>query len=101
MGDFLEVAIPAKEPGARRIVLHATRAGDYGTLKFAVNGKADGVTFDGYAEKPAPTGPIQLGVHEPKDGKFVLRAEVVGTNAASTGSRYFFGLDAVLLEKDS
>jgi len=68
-------------------------------LRFAVNGKAVEASFDGYADKPTPTGPINLGVHEPKDGKFRLRAEVVGTNPASTGLRYFFGLDAVLLEK--
>jgi hypothetical protein len=99
VGDFVELAIPAKEPGARKVVLYATRAEDYGMLRFTVNGKAVKATFDGYAEKPTPTGPINLGVHEPKDGRFVLRAEVVGTNPDSTGSKYFFGLDAVLLEK--
>jgi hypothetical protein len=68
-------------------------------LRFAVNGKAAEVTFDGYAVKPAPTGPINLGVHEPKDGKFMLRAEVIGASLASTGPKYFFGLDAVVLDK--
>ena len=68
-------------------------------LRFAVNGHSVEAPFDGYAEKPTPTGPINLGVHEPKDGKLILRAEVVGTNPASTGSRSFFGLDAVLLDK--
>lgn len=57
------------------------------------------VKFDGYAAKPAPTGLISLGVHEPKDGRFVLRAEVAGTNPASTGPRYYFGLDVVVLDK--
>jgi hypothetical protein len=97
-GDFVEVAIPATDSGAKRMVLYATRASDYGLLKFTVNGKVAGQPFDGYAEKPAPSGPISLGVHEPRDGMFVLRVEVVGTSPASTGSRYFFGLDAVLLE---
>ena len=97
--DFVEVAIPAKEPEPRKIALHATRATDYGMLRFTVNGKAVEATFDGYAAKPSPTGPIHLGVHEPKDGKFVLRAEVIGANPASTGPRYFFGLDAAVLEK--
>ena len=83
----------------KKIVLHGTRARDYGTLRFVVNGKAAQVTFDGYAERPAPSGPINLGVHEPKDGKFILRVEVVGTNPAWTGPRYYFGLDAVVLEK--
>ena len=99
VGDFVEVAIPVKEPGARKTVLYGTRAPDYGILRFAVNGEATEGTFDGYAEKPTPTGPINLGIHEPKDGKFVLRAEVIGANAAATGAKYFFGLDAVLLEK--
>jgi hypothetical protein len=99
VGDFVEITIPAKEPGARKIVLHATRASDYGMLRFTVNGKAAEVTFDGCAAKPAPTGPINLGVHEPKDGKFVLRAEVLGANPASIGLKYFFGLDAVVLNK--
>jgi len=98
VGDFAELAIPAKEAGAKKVVLYATRATDYGKLRFTVNGKPADVTFDGYAEKPAPSGSISLGVYEPKDGKFMLRAEVVGTNPASTGARYFFGLDAVVLD---
>jgi hypothetical protein len=98
-GDFVELVIPAKEAGAKKIVLHATRAPDYGTLRFSVNGKAITPIFDGYAPKPAPTGPINLGVHEPTDGQFILRAEVAGTNPASTGPRYYFGLDAVVLDK--
>jgi hypothetical protein len=64
-----------------------------------VNGKPAEATFDGYAEKPAPSGPINLGIHEPKNGKFILRVEVAGTNPASTGSKYYFGLDAVVLDK--
>lgn len=99
VGDFVEIAIPATGLEARKIVLHATRATDYGILRFTVNGKAVEQEFDGYAEKPTPTGPISLGVHEPKDGKFILRTEVVGTNAASTGNKYYFGLDAVVIEK--
>lgn len=97
IGDFVELAIPAPESGAKKIVLHATRAADYGSLRFTVNGKIANVKFDGYAARPVPTGPIILGVHEPKDGKFILRVEVIGTNPASTGAKYFFGLDAVVL----
>jgi len=94
----VEIVIPATDPGAKKVVLHATRAKDYGQLRFAVNGKAVEPVFDGYAAQPTPTGPIGLGVHKPKDGKFILRAEVVGANPASTGPKYYSGLDAVLLE---
>ena len=99
VGDFVEIAIPATGTEARKLVLHATRASDYGTVRFTVNGKAAGKDFDGYAEKPTPTGPIDLGVYAPADGKFILRAEVVGTNPASTAAKYYFGLDAVVFEK--
>jgi hypothetical protein len=96
-GDFLELRIPAPGPGAKQLVLHATRANDYGKLRFSVNGKPVEPTFDGYAEQPTPTGPINLGIHEPRDGKLILRAEVVGASAASTGARYYFGLDTAVL----
>ncbi len=96
VGDFVEVAVPAEGTEAKRIVLHATRAPDYGLLRFTVNGETVEPIFDGYAESPAPSGPIDLGVQKPRGGKFVLRAEVIGANPASTGSKYFCGLDAVV-----
>ncbi len=99
VGEFVELSLPAVEPGARKLVLHATKAADYGVLRFTVNGRAIASTFDGYADRPRPSGPIELGVHEPRDGRFVLRAEVIGANPAATGARYCFGLDAVVVEK--
>ena len=39
-----------------------------------------------------------MGIYKPRHGKFVLRAEVLGANLAATGGKYFFGLDAVVLE---
>jgi hypothetical protein len=43
------------------------------------------------------SGPIDVGVFEPKDGRMVLRVEVVGANPAATGTKSYFGLDAVVL----
>src|SRR5262249_44878376 len=77
VGDFVELVVRAKEPGARKIVLYATQAQDCGMLGFSVNGQDIKVSFDGYADKPAPSGPINLGVHAPSDGKFILRAQVI------------------------
>ena len=51
----------------------------------------------GQMRKCLPSGPIELGVFEPKDGKLTLRAEVVGSNTNAVGTRTFFGLDAVVL----
>jgi hypothetical protein len=96
-GDFVEIAVPAPGPGPCRIVLHATRAADYGQLRFSINGQPVPGIFDGYAERPTPTGPLPLGIHAPGDAGFRLRAEVVGANPAATGPRHYFGLDAVVL----
>ena len=98
-GDFVELAIPAREPGARKVVLYPTRAPDYGILRFSVNGTPVQPPFDGYTAKAAPAGPLALGVFEPKNGQFILRVEVIGANPAATGPRYYFGLDAVVLAK--
>jgi hypothetical protein len=98
VGDFVELVIPAPGSGARKIILRTTMSFDYGVLRFAVNGKDTGVSFDGYAPQPTPAGPISLGVHEPRHGRFILRAEVIGSNPASTGKRHFFGLDCVTLQ---
>ncbi len=98
-GDFVEIKVPAGDLAKAKLVMHATRAPDYGKLAFSVNGKAAGVEFDGYAEKPVPSGPIDLGTHEAKNGEFLIRAELTGANPSSSGDKYFAGLDAVVVEK--
>lgn len=101
-GDFVELRIPAPDDGPYGITVYATRSWDYGTLKFSVNGQPAGEemdTFSGRQGLVEPTGPIELGVFEPRDGSFVLRAEVVGGNFAALGTRSFFGIDAVVVEE--
>jgi hypothetical protein len=83
--------------GAKKVTLHATKSYDYGILRLTVNGKQAAKDFDGYAAQPVLSGPVELGVFEPKDGQFVLRVEVVGANPAAKGPKYFLGLDAVVL----
>ncbi len=97
VGDFVEVAIPAVGRSARRLTLYATRANDYATLRFSVNGHAILGDFNGYAGTPTPSGAIPLGVFTPENGRFVLRAEVVGCDARCVGDRYLAGLDAVVV----
>jgi len=45
----------------------------------------------------SPSGPIELGAFEPKDGQFILRVEVVGANRASKNTKSYFGLDAITI----
>jgi hypothetical protein len=97
-GDFVELLVADNVTSKKKVILHATKAPDYGTLRFTINGKAAG-SFDGYAETAQLGGPIDLGVFEPKEGRLVLRAQVTGANPAAKGTRYFFGLDCVVLHE--
>ena len=74
------------------------RVDDYGILRFSVNGQPAGGDADLYAAKPIPSGPIELGMFEPTDGGYRLRAEVVGKNPKSKG--VYFGLDCVVADSE-
>ena len=96
-GDSVTLAIPAAGTAPRRLTLYATKARDYGTLAFTVNGRKVGVTFDGYAANVTPSGPIDLGTHAPEHGRLLLRVDLTGTNPRSDGARFYAGLDAVVV----
>jgi hypothetical protein len=98
-GDFVELEIPVKDAGPQKVALYGTRSWDYGILRFSINGKAAEKDYDAYGKDPAAGGPVDLGVFEPKDGRMILRVEVVGANPASKGTQSYFGLDCVVLSK--
>jgi hypothetical protein len=94
-GDTLELELPAAGAAPARLVLHATRAPDYGILRFRVDGVAAGADFDGFAPQVEPSGPIDLGSFTPRDGRFLVRVEVVGADPRSRGM--LAGLDCVVM----
>ena len=99
-GDSVEFSIPAPDAGLATITIYGTRSWDYGIVRFTVNGKPAGEDVDFYntaGRDVAATGPIVLGVFEPVAGKFTIRAEVMGGNPKSEGTRSFFGLDCLTL----
>ena len=98
-GDFVELQIPVADNQVRKITLYGTKAADYGIVRFSVNGAVAGNDYDAYHSEATTSGPIELGSFQPKDGKLLLRIEVVGTNPASKGARYFFGFDCAVLAK--
>jgi len=98
VGDWAEIEWPALDAAPRKLVLYATQAPDYATLRFRVNGHAVEASLDGYGESVRPAAPFSLGAFPPRDGKFTLRVEVAGANPAAKGAKYFFGLDCVILE---
>ncbi len=97
-GQFVELEIPAPDAQPRQILLHATQAPDFGILKFSVNGTPSTVTSDLWAAEVQPAEPVNLGTFTPKDGRFLLRAEVTGAHPKSTGPRIFYALDCLVLE---
>jgi hypothetical protein len=100
-GKSVELRIPVEGAGPRRVTLYATKSWDYGVLRFAVNGQPAGEELDAFSGRHGlvePTGPIDLGVHQPRDGALTLRVTVVGSNPSSLDPKYFFALDAVRLE---
>jgi hypothetical protein len=99
-GDFVELCLLVEGSGPFRVEVFATRSWDYGIVLFSIDGEATGRGVDLYnhmERKVAATGALDLGVHEARDGRMILRCEVVGGNPASEGSRSFFGLDCVRL----
>ena len=96
-GDFVELAIPAPDASAKKLTLYATKSSDYGILRFSVNGQWAGKDYDSFSPTVILSGPIPLGTFEPKDGRFLLRVEVVGGRPESKNSKSYFGLDAVTL----
>ncbi len=99
VGDAVEIAWPAPDVTPRKLVLYATQAPDYATLRFRVSGQPVTAAFDGYADSVQPAPAFPLGVFVPRDGQFTLRVEVAGANPAAKGTQHFFGLDCVILEK--
>ena len=98
-GMFVELEVPAPDAQPRQIVLYATQAPDFGILRITVNGQPSAATPDLWAGQVQPAEPVRLGVFAPQNGRFLFRAEVTGANPKSTGSRLFFGLDCIVLEK--
>lgn len=98
VGDAIELEFPAPDAKPCQLILYATRASDYGTLRFRVNGMESTASFDGYAENVQPAEPLKLGVFTPEKGRFTIQVAVTGTNEKAVGARFLFGLDCIILE---
>lgn len=99
IGDSLELQIQAPDNTPRKLYLLATRARDYGVLRFTVNRQPAAAEFDGYAQDVGPAAKFLLGTFTPHEGWLNVRAEVTGANAAASGAKYYFGIDGFLLDK--
>lgn len=89
------LVVPVATIGDYQLNLFGTRAPDFGTFQFQIDGEAIGQPIDAYAPIVMPTGRMTLGTVTLAAGRHLLRLEAVGKNAAAT--RYYFGLDAIEL----
>jgi hypothetical protein len=89
----LEVALA---PARRRITVYLTKAPEHGIVRFSINGLPLGDQIDLYHPDKV-NGAFELGtIPGSITYPAVLRVEVVGTNAKSTGIRYGWGLDCIV-----
>lgn len=96
-GDVLELGFSVQKAGKYELILAMTKAADYGQFRLSVNGEPIGDVVDLFNNGVIHTGKIRFGVVTLKQGQNVLGVEVVGTNSASIGDRYMFGLDFIKL----
>ena len=92
-GAIVEVSFKLASPGKYRLRALATRAPDYGKIRFALDGTNIERTFDLFCVDVAPAGSLELGTHSLQEGPHTLRITVVDKNSLSTN--YFFGIDTI------
>jgi len=101
-GEWLDLELPVTAAGRQHVIVYLTKARDYGTVQFHLDGKPVGSTIDCFhPDSVVATGPIELGIVNLKPGTATLRVEAVGTNPKSEGLRYMWGLDCVVLKPAS
>lgn len=99
-GSFIEYELEASGSEPREVVVYGTKAPDYGTVGFYVNGRKSAVTFDGCSAprfNVTNSGPVRLGRFVPENGKLRLKIELIGKNKLAHGTGSIFGLDCITI----
>jgi len=95
-GDKLELELPVEKAGRYELKVGLTKAGDYGIVRFLLDGEKIGEPIDLYDPRVVPTGEISLGTVELSGGTHTLAVEIIGANEKAIKA-YMFGLDYVKL----
>ena len=105
-GDWVELALPVPAVGTYRVVAYLIAAPGYGVVRFSLDGRPQGLPFDGFRLGPDPRSyaildatpspvAVELGTAHLRKVTAMLRLEVVGKAEESRG--YSWGLDCLVL----
>jgi hypothetical protein len=93
-GDRLTLNMPIKEEGKYGIQLNLTKAPDYATVQFYVDGEKAGGPIDLYDAAVVPADSIMLGPLEFGQGEHKLTVEITGAHPEAQKA-YMVGIDQI------
>ena len=98
-GERLTLALPVAIPGKYSIEAVLTRANDYGTVKFLLDGQPlSDKQVDLFGSRVSTTSQLVLGERELTAGEHRLTVEITGANPEALKA-YMFGLDYLWLQR--
>jgi hypothetical protein len=95
-GAKLELIINTEKDGKYNLVAALTKAKDYGTIQFSVDGVKVGEAIDLYNPEVIPTGAMEVGSIDLKAGKHIVQVEIIGKNDKADPA-FMVGIDTVRL----
>jgi len=98
-GDRLKLPLEVKQSGSYELVGFFTRAGDYGIIRVNVNGQPAGPLMEGYNNGMEPSGPVNFGSIDLREGINEVEIELIGKDSRSAGysNGYLVGVDGFTL----
>jgi len=97
VGSWAELGLPEVSPGTYKVTIFPVTSWDYAIVQVYMNGKKIGGPYDSHTPQVRRGKTIEADGILLKGKGDVLRVEAVGKNEKSTG--YFFGIDAIKLDK--
>lgn len=97
-GGYVVLRMDVTQAGRYGLALYFTRAPDYANLEVSLDGKRIGEQFNGYDPGVVPSGQLEFGTVDLREGGHILRFRAVGKDLKSTG--YFMGIDSVELRPE-
>jgi hypothetical protein len=94
VGDAIELAVPARDAGPRRLEVRFVRMLEAARVAVTVNGTRVAGEFALTSETPEPSDILDLGVHAPKGGRFLVRFTAAGYGEGSR-TRMQIGVDGI------